>query len=371
MTDTLPTQVADTTDGVVGKQLPPARTRARGARVAGVSLALAGLLGASISLPVWVWLGGRSIDSPIATTPLTSADVVDVTDGMRRNSVTATLTRHTVAGVEVTTADSGMVTWLPVLGSSVRSGEKVAVIDNRAVVGYVSDSPLWRDLEAGARGADVTQLQKLLTHWGQYSGAAHGTYDADTAQAVAAFNKTVGRSALGESFSLASVAWLGTTELHIEELRAPVGTSYSGGSALVTGPQTTAWMSLTGVEDAVLESGSTRLTAPTLLEPIALKSSSITDPDVLALLDPLFGPEGPLQVTVEDLEETPIRSVPASALVSGPSGETCLYDGETQTPVIVSSIGGGNSTITFDQSLELTSVIANPGQLQGLTPCGQ
>ncbi|MGI5939474.1 MAG: L,D-transpeptidase family protein [Thermoleophilia bacterium] len=57
-----------------------------------------------------------------------------------------------------------------------------------------TDSFGTRTMTSGATGADVTQLQKLLTRKGFYTGKATGVYDKATTDAVAAFNAARGLS---------------------------------------------------------------------------------------------------------------------------------------------------------------------------------
>lgn len=370
MTDTLQTQHDVPNDRLVDKQK---RTRRNKGRLRGVATAaaLAGLLGASIALPVGVWLGGKQLESPLVTTPVISADVVDVTASARRNSVAVTIQRHSTSGTEASTADTGRITWAAPLGTELNSGDKVATIEDRTVLGYTGDAPLWRDLKRGSKGADVTQLQKLLTDWGFYSAVADGDYGPSTVLAVTALNKSLGRVDLKGNFSLASVSWLGEVPLVVEEVTAPTGATYSAGGVLVKGPTKVAWLSVTGGDEDAIAAGKTQLKAATLTEPIDIASSTITDPEVIALLNPLFSEEGTLPGTLEDIEETPVKAVPASAIVSSTTGATCVYDGTTQQPMVISSLGGGNSTILLAQEFDAPTVIANPAQLEGLAPCSE
>lgn len=346
--------------------LPPRKHRGR---MAAVSAGIAVILGASVALPIGVWLGAREVESPLATTPIISEDIVPVTEGMRRNSTPVTLTRHTTNGVEATTSESGRVTWAPALGSTLDTGDKVAIIDDRTVIGYTAEVPLWRDLARNIKGDDVKQLQQLLTKLGYFKGTADGVYGPGTVAAVTEFNKATNRTSLKGSFSLASVSWLGASPLIIDELVAPTGSAYAGGTALVKGPIQVAWLSIVGGGAELIESGKTQLSLSVLPEPLPVDSVTITDPEVTSQLAPLFNAEGTLPVNLEDIDETPVKSVPASALITSTTGTTCVYDGETKAPVTVNSIGGGNSTITFAQDFPLKLVIANPAQLEGLAPC--
>ncbi|WIB78136.1 hypothetical protein DEJ28_03270 [Curtobacterium sp. MCPF17_002] len=51
-------------------------------------------------------------------------------------------------------------------GAPLRSGAVVARIDGQPVIALATDGPLWRDLEVGDRGEDVSGLQRELTRFG-------------------------------------------------------------------------------------------------------------------------------------------------------------------------------------------------------------
>lgn len=360
-----------TSHQVPSQSADPKPLRRRSGRAVGVTAAIALLLGACLALPAGIWIGAKNVESPIATTPQISPDIVPVSAGSRRNSVNVSVEKHTTSGLDVTSTDAGRVTWAPPLGAELTDGKTVTILDNRIVLGYTAKTPLWRDLSRSAKGDDVKQLQEMLVRWGHLKGTPDGVYGPSTVTAVTALNKALNRESLKGGFSLASLAWLGPEPLIVDELVAPVGSAYAGGTSLAKGPTQIAWMSVMGGDSAAIESGATQLSVPVLAEPIELESRVVTDAESLALLAPLFGPEGPLQANLEDLEETPTKSVPASALVTGATGATCVYDGTTNEPHVVTSIGGGNSTITFAQDFPLQQVIANPGQLEGLAPCGE
>jgi|GEM_PF-160597 len=95
-------------------------------------------------------------------------------------------------------AASGVLTSVAVKdGATVHVGDVLYTVDLRPVVAGVGAVPAFRDLSAGASGADVTQLQQLLISTGFLHGGASGTFDAGTAAAVRAWQAKLGVPADG------------------------------------------------------------------------------------------------------------------------------------------------------------------------------
>ena len=82
-------------------------------------------------------------------------------------------------------------------GASVKAGDVLFTVDLRPVVAGVGAVPAFRDLAAGAVGADVAQLQQLLVDTGFYSGAVNGVFKDSTRLAVRAWQKSLGVSVDG------------------------------------------------------------------------------------------------------------------------------------------------------------------------------
>lgn len=116
---------------------------------------------------------------------------------------------------------------------------EVAGVPVRAIEG---DVPMYRDLTIGARGKDVAELQRALTAMG-FPVAEDGRFGAGTAEAVRAWQKSLGQEATG-------AVGLGTV-LALPDLPATVRL----GADIAVGRQ------VTGAEDAVL----TRTGAPTFV----------------------------------------------------------------------------------------------------------
>ena len=61
---------------------------------------------------------------------------------------------------------SGTLTWLPAPGDTIGRDQALYAVDERPVRAMYGTTPLWRDLRAGLRGADVQQLNENLAALG-------------------------------------------------------------------------------------------------------------------------------------------------------------------------------------------------------------
>lgn len=90
-------------------------------------------------------------------------------------------------------AAAGTLTSLDVAdGATVSAGQRLYTVDLRPVVAGTGSVPSFRDLSAGASGADVAQLQQLLREVGLRSAVPDGKFDSATTRAVKAWQKSSG-----------------------------------------------------------------------------------------------------------------------------------------------------------------------------------
>lgn len=82
-------------------------------------------------------------------------------------------------------------------GSEVRPGQAVYTVDLRPVVVAAGKVPMFRDLRAGDRGADVRQLQELLEATGYAVGELDGRFGVSLDSAVRAWQRDIGVGADG------------------------------------------------------------------------------------------------------------------------------------------------------------------------------
>lgn len=169
----------------VGIPAPSVRRRHLGPWLWGAALLAA--VGLGVVLGRWAFepppvAAGSSTPATVAVAQMTVGTSVPL----------AVSARWTVRPLGVGAA-SGVLTSIDVAdGAAVQPGGRLYTVDLRPVVAAVGDIPAFRDLAQGARGADVTQLQRLLADGGFLGGHRDGVVDRATVAAVKAWQASLG-----------------------------------------------------------------------------------------------------------------------------------------------------------------------------------
>lgn len=141
----------------------------------------------------------------------------------------------------------GVVTSVDVSsGDEITVGQRLFSVDLRPVVAAVGAVPAFRDLGWEAAGEDVAQLQRLLAGLGFFTGEADGVFGESTAEAVAAWQESLGLAASG-TVRLREVVVRRGDVVFVPELPTrvalsaglAVGVSLSGGEQLLLGVSAT------------------------------------------------------------------------------------------------------------------------------------
>jgi len=143
-----------------------------------------------------------------ATLPGRSDPVVAQADGSAAETATAEVERRDLVDVveepgtlaypeapPVRSRRAGTLTATSAPGTIIERGQTAFAIDGRAVPILYGDVPMWRRLDVGAEGVDVTQLEANLVALGYATEASlrgDGKYDARTAAAVKKWQKDLG-----------------------------------------------------------------------------------------------------------------------------------------------------------------------------------
>jgi Putative peptidoglycan binding domain len=132
---------------------------------------------------------------------------------------------------------AGTVTTVNVeAGQEVGPGVTLFTVGLRPVVIAQGSIPAFRALAAGSKGADVAQLQSMLTALSLYSGAVDGVFGSRTGAAVKAWQKSVGVTADGvvQPGDVVFVPAL-PTRIALDTTIVKRGAILSGGEVVVTG----------------------------------------------------------------------------------------------------------------------------------------
>ncbi|MFG2089655.1 peptidoglycan-binding protein [Spirillospora sp. NPDC048824] len=159
-----------------------------------------------------------------ATAEVSRGDLVDT------ETVDGKLTYDGVR--EVWTGASGVVTWTPEQGATVKRGGTLLRVAGRPVTLMYGGSPMYRTLGNGASGKDVRQLEQNLRALG-YGGM---TVDTEfTGATEAAVKKWQDDRGLEESGAVGpdQVVFLGGAVL-VREVTAPEGKRIAGGQPVLT-----------------------------------------------------------------------------------------------------------------------------------------
>lgn len=127
---------------------------------------------------------------------------------------------------------AGTYTWLPHVGQVIRAGETLWRVDTKPVVLMNGTLPAYRALHRGDEGTDVLQLERGLSAAGYATGSIDGTFDADTAAAVRAWQDDRGLKATGV-VELGRVVFL-PGRRRVTQRAAQAGTRATPGPALTT-----------------------------------------------------------------------------------------------------------------------------------------
>ena len=114
-----------------------------------------------------------------------SSDIPARGDVVYEDAVAITLETSDIGGPAVVTGA------VPEVGAEVQPGSVILEVAGRPVIALPGELPVYRTLRAGVSGPDVVQLQASLAQLG-YDAGSSGTYDAQTANAVAALFSNAG-----------------------------------------------------------------------------------------------------------------------------------------------------------------------------------
>jgi peptidoglycan hydrolase-like protein with peptidoglycan-binding domain len=151
---------------------------------------------------------------------------------------------------QVITSASGTVTWLPAVGSVVKTNHRLFQVDERDVYLLDGTVPAWRDLGPGLSGADVRQLERNLRALGfdsEHAMDVDGTWDSGTTAAVQRWQDAKGLEETG-TIELGRVVFQ-PGDRRIASRAAALGGSPSGGGA---------WPSETAAASQIMTTTSTR-----------------------------------------------------------------------------------------------------------------
>lgn len=189
------------------------------------------LITGAVAVILGVSIGGAELargsapKKPTARLPAATAKVI-------RTTLVETKTVPGTLGygdrVPIRATETGTLTWMAPVGSTVERGKPLFKVDERPVVALYGSLPLYRTLRMGTKGADVQQVEENLARLG-YSGlAVDDTYTSATAKVVRTWQGDLGLAQSGTVEQGQVVFTPGA--VRIAEHTARVGDTIGGGS---------------------------------------------------------------------------------------------------------------------------------------------
>lgn len=305
--------------------------------------------------------------SPARTAPVSTEDFTD------ERPVQVRLTVGPV--VQLSAAGSGVLTATHCApGQPVRSGTILATINYDPIYAIHTESPLYRDLEVGARGEDVRVLQRELTRLG-FEVEQSAYFGWDTARALRAMKLAAGGADDDRAYTLAQsqLVWLKEAEVTAQECPASVGQSVGNGSALVTAPGELAGAQIDPLPVDLL-AGERKLVILGIEGPIGADGHA-TDVTLLQAIaqSPQARPAiaSPATVTVPAAlaltAAIPVLKVPPAAVFGIDGDHGCVLANDTVHPVSIVGASLGSSLISLIEPASIHTVEVG-GDLSG-RPC--
>lgn len=157
---------------------------------------IAGLAVVAVAVGVVIGWAARVIVAPVETESPAEPTVVTITHGEVSSTFTFGLTVRWRMSPVGPNAAEGVLTSLPDEALVAEEGAVLYTVDLRPVSLAVGEVPMFRDIEPGVRGDDITAVQGMLAALG-YRVGAEGVADAATIQAVRAWQRELGMNADG------------------------------------------------------------------------------------------------------------------------------------------------------------------------------
>jgi len=178
---------------------------------------------------VVMWAGSDRPTAPAATRPLPT---VPVTRGDLSTSVRQPGELGYAGSYQLVAQLSGTVTAVPVPGQVVDRGQRMLAVDQRPVVLFFGDVPLYRPLADGATGADVLLLEQNLSTLGYRGFTVDSSFTSGTAGAVKRWQKDLDLPETGVVDAGAAV--VAPAAVRVEAVTPVIGEVLSPGSVVAT-----------------------------------------------------------------------------------------------------------------------------------------
>ncbi|NVI88362.1 peptidoglycan-binding protein [Actinomadura sp. BRA 177] len=297
-------------------------------------------------------------EAPLGTAVVSRGDLVDT------ETVDGRLTYGDVR--EVWTGASGVVTWAPGRGATVKRGETLLKVAGKPVTLMYGGSPMYRTLRSGESGKDVRQLEENLRALGYGGMTVDDEFTGATVAAVMEWQDDRGLAETG-AVDASQVVFL-SGAVRVRDVKAPEGKRVGQGQPVLTvaGTKRVVHVDLDADKQDLAEEGAkvaVELPGGKSVEgkisevsSVAESTGSGQDKKTTVGVDISIGnaetgrlDEAPVSVELESERKKDVLSVPVEALLAlreGGFGVEVVDGGRHLLPVEVGTFGGGRVEIT-------------------------
>jgi hypothetical protein len=257
-------------------------------------------------------------------------------------------------------------------GDTIQTGTPVLAIDGTVRDAIASPAPFYREIAVGTTGDDVLALERFLRDRSYGAGAPNTTFDRADSEALKKLQAVAGATQTGV-FTPDQLVWLPAPAVTVGPIEVKVGApTPAPGSTLLETTSTVTATAVRGTDGRVPQlTGAWVLTLAG--HDYALQDGQLGDADRAALglqlADPTVqkGQDGSYAAAVALRTPASVVRVPASAVVTTPTGTTCIYlVGARTEPIDVEIVGGIASSVEIARpTAEAGDVLVNPGQILG------
>lgn len=260
--------------------------------------------------------------------------------------------------VSLRSHSDGLITALTCqAGQTISSGDHIMTLGDQRVYAFATAIPLWRDLNVGDHGEDVTALHTELQRLG-YLIDTDNRIGIQTLRSVATL---LGFTELSDIFSYTTISpssfvWLPTASVTLSSCTVSVGENITENTELAILDRPLLHAHVLDMPTDLLE-GQRHLTVDGHHFPIT-EAGILEDPQALIDLQatPSYQrwlssltdePAPPLDVTFSLNEATQVYAVSPSAIYDVKGNEACVLDHDTPRPVRILSSELGQTHILF------------------------
>ncbi|MGL5857939.1 MAG: peptidoglycan-binding protein [Angustibacter sp.] len=216
---------------------------------------------------------------PATTGPaaVTATDTAQVTRGTLRSLLRVTGSLGYLESQSLSARREGTITALPKPGAVLRRGDTLAEVNLRPIPIFYGALPVFRTLQVGTTGPDVSQLERNLTALGFGEGLlVNEKFTSATAQAVRAWQKNLGVEQTGkvEPGDVAAVA--GAVRVSTAEVGVGASVAATDAVLVVTSIRRGVTVDLDAAKAPYAAVGSTVVVTPSIGDPLTGRIRSLT-----------------------------------------------------------------------------------------------